>query len=562
MPLAPAEEAEKLMERARRTHARIVKRIKDPANGSRDLALILAKIMPAGEEAPATIDLVSPATGKKTRVSAQHVVDHLFYSVEGRKAPEDGSVGDQYWEDPRFGDMEDDELEKGSESDQPESSDSEIEESDDDTSGLFQRSAKPGPSNVKPTNEPKEPLKRPRGAYWENNGQQSEAIVVRTPHPSDSALAGPQTQFWRGGQLSRYRGPWGVEMGPADDAGTDSLLAHARRLAGLGEAGSAKRPRTEFNPNAIEVGIHCLITSEQYSNAHPAQFMHRVRKNKNLVFFKYPAVLRALFSFEFGPGRLSLLHFQPRDYDEISAWGAANGSIMQDYSLTATLPTAVAEGTAGAALAASFEMLLIYAAQYCRPFVVAFLEQGWSTLRILSARKLLVAAYAADVAQWIDAVFEQFHSDISDDLYGDNATALHLRTRHLFDADSRELHSRLSAAYQRQLALVMAAHPLLGGRATETAADVPKPTTPGTHKGGDAQVSIAGLAPEKKGVALCLKYVSNQHCRGKDTCKKPRYGITRAHFSPTEPLKPAVVAYIKKSLGGFSSKFKHLDTST
>ncbi|EQC26192.1 hypothetical protein SDRG_15996 [Saprolegnia diclina VS20] len=123
--LAPAEEAEKLMERARRTHARIVKRIKDPANGSRDLAFVLAKIMPEGEGAPATVDLVSPATGKKTRVSAQRVVDHLFYSVEGRKAPEDGSVGDQYWEDPRFGDLDDDELDDGPESDQPESSDSE-----------------------------------------------------------------------------------------------------------------------------------------------------------------------------------------------------------------------------------------------------------------------------------------------------------------------------------------------------------------------------------------------------------------------------------------------------
>ncbi|EQC26867.1 hypothetical protein SDRG_15290 [Saprolegnia diclina VS20] len=255
-------------------------------------------------------------------------------------------------------------------------------------------------------------------------------------------------------------------MDQADDAGTDSILAHARRLASLGEAGSAKRPRTEFNPNAIEVGLHCLITSEQYAHAHPAQFMHRVRKNKNLVFFKYPAVLRALFSFEFGPGRLSLLHFQPRDYDEIAAWGAANGSIMQDYSLTATLPSAVAEGPVGAALAASFEMLLIYAAQYCRPF-------------------LLVAAYAADVVQRIDSVFEQLHSDISNDLYGDNATALHLRTRHLFDVDSRELHSRLSAAYQRQMAIVMAAHPLLSERTTATAADV-----------ADIKKSLGGFRPK------------------------------------------------------------------
>ncbi|KDO19606.1 hypothetical protein SPRG_15270 [Saprolegnia parasitica CBS 223.65] len=232
--LTPPEEAEKLMKRAWRTHARIEKRIKDPAEGSRDLAVILAKIMPDGEEVPATIDLVSPATGKKTRVSAQHAVDHLFFSVEGRKASEDGSVGDQYWEDPQFGDMVDDELEESPESVHPGSSDSEVALSDDDASVLFRRSAKSGLSEVKPVNTPKEPLKRPRGVYWENGGERSHETT----------------------------GPWGVEVGPAVDAGTDSALAHARRLAGLGEAGSAKRPRTEFNPNAIEVGLHCLITSE------------------------------------------------------------------------------------------------------------------------------------------------------------------------------------------------------------------------------------------------------------------------------------------------------------
>ncbi|KDO19162.1 hypothetical protein SPRG_15685 [Saprolegnia parasitica CBS 223.65] len=237
--LTPPEEAEKRMKRARRIHARIEKRITDPAEGSRDLAVILAEIMPDGEEVPATIDLVSPATGKKSRVSAQHVVDHLFYSVEGRKAPEDGSVGDQYWEDPRFGDMGDDELEERPESDHPGSSDSEVAMSDD--SVLTRRS-------VRPVNTPKEPLKRPSGVatpdsgvYWENGNQRSEAIVVRAPHPSDSSPAGPQTQFWRG-----------------DDAEMDCALAHARYLAGFGDAGPAKRPRAEFNPNAIEMGIHCL----------------------------------------------------------------------------------------------------------------------------------------------------------------------------------------------------------------------------------------------------------------------------------------------------------------
>ncbi|KDO19607.1 hypothetical protein SPRG_15271 [Saprolegnia parasitica CBS 223.65] len=252
--------------------------------------------------------------------------------------------------------------------------------------------------------------------------------------------------------------------------------------------------------------------------------MHRVRKTKNLVFFQYP-VLRALFSFDFGTGRLSLLHFQPRDYDEISAWGEANGSIMQDYSLTATLLTAVA------------------------PCIVDL--------------SLSLFYNKDDVVQWINSVFEQLHSDISDDLYGDDATALHLRTRYLFDADSRELHSRLSAEYRRQLATVMASFLSLGGQATGTGAVAPKPGTPGAkNKGGNAPVSTAGLAPKKDGVPLCLKYVSNQHCTGKNTCKKPRYGITRAHFSPTEALKPDLIAYIKKSLGGFSLKFEHLETST
>ncbi|KDO17233.1 hypothetical protein SPRG_17346 [Saprolegnia parasitica CBS 223.65] len=154
VPLSPPEEIKKLMKRARRTHARIEKRITDPAEGSRDLAVILAKIIPDGEEVPATIDLVSPATGKNTRVSVQHVVDHLFYSVDGREVPKNGSVGDQYWEDPRFGDRDDDELDA--------SSDSEVEESDDDDSVLVRRSAKSGPSKVKLVNKPKEPLKRPR----------------------------------------------------------------------------------------------------------------------------------------------------------------------------------------------------------------------------------------------------------------------------------------------------------------------------------------------------------------------------------------------------------------
>ena len=62
-------------------------------------------------------------------------------------------------------------------------------------------------------------------------------------------------------------------------------------------------------------------------------------------------------------------------------------------------------------------------------------------------------------------------------------------------------------------------------------------------------------------VELCLRYVSNKRCEGKTLCKNPGQGQKRAHFTPSVPLDPIVIAYMNESPGGLQKHFIQLDAT-
>lgn len=67
-------------------------------------------------------------------------------------------------------------------------------------------------------------------------------------------------------------------------------------------------------------------------------------------------------------------------------------------------------------------------------------------------------------------------------------------------------------------------------------------------------MSVLAALPVENGKSLCMKYISNQTCRGTgEVCVFDK----RGHFKPSE-LPSVVRNYIVKHIGGFKAEFKDL----
>ncbi|EQC37462.1 hypothetical protein SDRG_05065 [Saprolegnia diclina VS20] len=107
----------------------------------------------------------------------------------------------------------------------------------------------------------------------------------------------------------------------ADDA--SSVVARVRRI----QSAFKNHPETlceatrgEFNPTTLECAIHKLVVNESLVHLHP---LHWWLHADALYLYPYkisPALLAAFFHFDFGPHRLSIMHFKPHEQPELDAW--------------------------------------------------------------------------------------------------------------------------------------------------------------------------------------------------------------------------------------------------
>ncbi|EQC24764.1 hypothetical protein SDRG_17345 [Saprolegnia diclina VS20] len=219
-----------------------------------------------------------------------------------------------------------------------------------------------------------------------------------------------------------------------------------------------------------------------------------------------------------------------------------------------TTATTLAHAMSPEALAGALDMLSIYTERYCAPVVQQFVAKAGRLLRHMMSESQVTAHTASYVARWFDWALECFRLDMANDVRGDAAVLTHWFSHEHLHTSSPMLVSMARSAQDSRILELMA---------SQAKPQRSPKTKDGVAKDGTNRVSssIKQLVPKLNKMELCLRYVSNKRCEGKQACKNPGQGQKRAHFTPSEPLDPSVIEYINESLGGLQKQFIQLDAS-
>ncbi|KAF4045307.1 hypothetical protein GN244_ATG02295 [Phytophthora infestans] len=96
--------------------------------------------------------------------------------------------------------------------------------------------------------------------------------------------------------------------------------------------------RARFRPTAAQQTIHQAITSVGHKGKDAMLFVEHARTSESTRFLPHPAILRRLYSFEFGPGELSVLHLVRFDLDAQFNLSNTQGVNLGNFSDKISLP--------------------------------------------------------------------------------------------------------------------------------------------------------------------------------------------------------------------------------
>ena len=550
-PTGTARQVSRHLAAAVRMQDTIRDRLTDLDRVSSHVVDVLDEIVPLDAMPPphASVTIVAPTTGKLVDVVVQHAVDFVFWTTADRRGLPPRAFGEEYWEPQVAPDLDDGSDHDANNNDDPDSEASngsehsssvQDEDSDDDSSFFW------GTNNQGKPQDPN--FGRPDNKFWSGAAGPAASASGRPVLNEPYASAGHQA--------------W-------DTAGAD--LARARQIA----AGrDAKRVSTDFAPKRTERAIHALITSSEHLTSPPSDFIRSVL-HEELYFFRYPSVLRALYSFNFEDGQLSILHFQRRSMDEMRAWTRSNRSIRQDYSPKALLPEAELVGSPSSAIEGALTNLSLYAAKFCHQRVQQFIARGISTVQALVAASVVTTDTADDLVDWIDSIFSRFTADLHRDVTGSSVTPTHGETHKLFNRDSIELDRRLKVTATRKAeefaafkaATMATLEQLMNAHASKPSGGAGKFNN-GKGRAGNKIVprervelskAVRKALPKQGTTGICCRFLSARGCDGATECSDP-HRFKRPHFMPTS-LSRSVVEYITKAYGGLGEAFTALPES-
>ncbi|OWZ10333.1 hypothetical protein PHMEG_00016830 [Phytophthora megakarya] len=480
----------------------------------RDSKILLGKLGVKEIDEAKMILLLDISSFEMTEISVQHVLDYVFYKEGDRVHPTNVSFGETIFDKGTSSTQE--ELPTASRGSEVVLSDG-LSDSEDDEA---------------------DPLIVTRGI-----GQTQQSATKRRRLTATDATTGQPNR-------QQYRAP--AENSQLDHD-VDTLIALQR-----GATSAVPRQFTgdnsQFQPTGMQTTIYLALVNGKYAHMTAQRFVEHVQIYWRMFgFFPHPAVLRALFGWDFGTRGLSILHFgRVTEHDKRAR---VRGSDMSNFSKKNKLPSAPL-ATEFAEITGAVEVLCTLTQRLYKPVVHDTLEACSSFLSELRTTELPNTPDAlADLVAWVDDRLELFRVLINEENWSgltqqstidwknwSGLTQLkdQFRASHESFVRVHQLILRqdvLAAAKAANTNSVRMSHRLRGERSSESEKRVVIP------------VEVRQALPKQGKKPICLRFLSAQGCRGKN-------GIcvikTLCHFKPAT-LPDIVRDFINNNYGGLAS---------
>jgi len=382
----------------------------------------------------------------------------------------------------------------------------------------------------------------------------SESAVA--PKASTVLVEGPTRKRKRAQQDI---GVSAVDQAPSGGADGEGLMKELEEFLAFKRGSTGSRPSTEvassdkvhFRPSAMQSAIHRTLVNGAYYMASPLVFLETLQTDlEHHPIVPHPAVLRGLYSWEFGTRGLSILHFARRARQERR--DAARQNNLADFSLKNGLPRAIQPRELGAVIDA-LEILGRVVRLVYKTFVNDVVIAALDCVRALADNQDDMPASSLDeIVDWIDHRLQNVRACVSrQDLAAvssviadfDASSSAHQRLLNVIieqRIDQRieeKLNKQRSSAQPR-----LSIHP--GIRPNDS-----------THKERRAPPeAVLSALPIEGGKSMCMRFISKMRCHStNDGC----WNNTRGHFKPNH-LPPVVKSYINKQYGGLRDGFQDL----
>ncbi|KAE9078775.1 hypothetical protein PF002_g24646 [Phytophthora fragariae] len=328
----------------------------------------------------------------------------------------------------------------------------------------------------------------------------------------------------------------------------DTLISLQRR--GL-EPISALRPgnrqetvssdKNQFNPTGMQSSIHLALVTSKYATMTAQQFVEIVQIYwRKFGFFPHPAVLRALFGWDFGMRGLSILHFirvmEQEKRDRVRR------SDMSIFSRKNNLPMPP-KNVEFSELMGAVEVLCTLTQQLYKPVVHETLAAATQFLRELRVSEIPTSQVAtAEIAAWIDDRLELFRVLIA----GKDWTEVAKINSHFSAA-----HESFVRVHQLILRRDLIAS-IREARAGTTRHDQRPRENSHSEKRVAIPADVRNALPKQANKELYLRFLSAQGCRGKNgNCFIKKI----CHFKPAV-LPDNVRDFITSNHGGLSENMQ------
>ncbi|KAE9075621.1 hypothetical protein PF002_g26158 [Phytophthora fragariae] len=319
---------------------------------------------------------------------------------------------------------------------------------------------------------------------------------------------------------------------------------------------SSGKSKQQFQPSVLQRSIHRHLVTGTYALM-DAQLLLETLQVQHLLFafLLHPAILRALFRWEFGLRGLSVMHFAPvtesfrRDY--------AASHDMADFSRAAVLPAA----------RNPTELCCIIDALDGLDSVVSRVYLPYVSELVMAARKMVVRlksqeGFSNHVARkelvyWINERFEQFRGFLALNRIEE---ALSICAQFsAADSSFVRVTQIITAASIAELRQLQQTQPM----AKQPPAPGPQNTKhlkakpPASDDRPPVPQAVLTALPRLIGKSLCMRYLSNLPCPSRlDRC----YARRRGHFNPGS-LPAIVYDFIRDTYGGLKKDFRRSPAS-
>ncbi|RLN73278.1 hypothetical protein BBJ28_00022470 [Nothophytophthora sp. Chile5] len=319
------------------------------------------------------------------------------------------------------------------------------------------------------------------------------------------------------------------------------------------DRGGVSESTAQFRPSSMQQTIHRRLVHGTFSLMGPQLLVETLQlRSDSLPFLPHPAILRGLYSWDFGLRGLSVMHFASVTTQQRRA--SSRTYDMTDFSRKNTLPPPSIPTTLSDLLEVLDGLASIVGLVY-QPFVSVVLSSARVFVLQLRANQGFSQPSAVlEVVHWLNERLEQFRGHLAS---GDTISAAAV-------ADSfTEGHPsfvRVLHAIMAQRLDVTPAGPASASKPPKFLSSVPARKSHGSHSTQRTPVPphVVQALPAVNGKALCMRYISNLGCAGRNGGCFVKY---RGHFKPSS-LDPTVLAFIGEFYGGLKQEFADIKSET